>query len=98
MTVDGNKPPECKDFRKKVTVGGNGQGQQADRPWGGVSRDSDRTSLSARAQEIGDLIDAVRALPDVRYDKVAAIRKAIKSGTYVVNAEKVAQKMIDEIR
>ncbi len=53
---------------------------------------------AARAMEIGDLVDAVRALPDVRFDKVAAIRKAIESGTYVVDAAKIAQRMIDEIR
>lgn len=98
MTFDGSKPPEFRDFCRDGTAGGNGPGQPADRPWARASRNSDRTSLSGRAQEIGDLIDAVRALPDVRLDKVAAIRKAIESGTYVVNAEKVARKMIDEIR
>ena len=53
---------------------------------------------AARAMEISDLVDAVRALPDVRLDKVAAVRKAIESGTYVVDAAKIAQRMIDEIR
>ena len=52
---------------------------------------------AARAREIGDLVDAVSALPDVRFDKVAAIRKAIRSGTYVVDSAKIAQRMIDEI-
>jgi len=57
-----------------------------------------RKVWAARAMEIGDLVDAVRALPDVRLDKVAAIRKAIESGMYVVDAAKIAQRMIDEIR
>ena len=52
---------------------------------------------AARATEIRELVDAVRGLPDVRLDKVAAIRKAIESGTYVIDPGKVAQKMIDEI-
>lgn len=60
--------------------------------------DSGRASPPGRAQEIRDLVDAVRALPDVRVGKVAALKMAIESGTYVVNAARVAQRMIDEIR
>ncbi len=98
MTEDGNKPPEIKEFRKAVTAGGNGSAQRADAPGARVSRVSDRISLSGRAREIGDLVDAVNALPDVRLDKVAAVRKAIESGTYVVDPARIAQRMIDEIR
>lgn len=53
---------------------------------------------TSRAKEISDLLDAVRALPEVRLDKVAAIRRAIESGTYAVDPAKIAQKMIDEVR
>lgn len=60
--------------------------------------DSGRASPPGRAQEIRDLLDAVRALPDVRVGKVTALKMAIESGTYVVNAAGVAQRMIDEIR
>lgn len=98
MTVDGNKPPGNKDFRRTGSAGGNDPAQQADSPGGKVPRISGRVSRSGRAREIGDLVDAVRALPDVRIDKVAAIRRAIESGAYVVDAAKVAQKMIEEIR
>lgn len=98
MTGDGNKPPEIKEFRKAGTAGGNGSAQRAAAAGAGVSRVFDRISLSGRAREIRDLVDAVNALPDVRLDKVAAVRKAIESGTYRVDASKIAQKMIDEIR
>lgn len=98
MTVGGNKPSGNKDFRRMGTGGGNGTAQQPDLPWRRVSRISGHVSPSGRASEIDDLVDAVRALPDVRVDKVAAIRKAIESGTYVVDAAKIAQKMIEEIR
>ncbi len=54
--------------------------------------------LAGRALEVRDLVDAVRALPDVRHDKVAALKESIESGTYVVDAVKIAQRMIDEIR
>ena len=98
MTVDGNKPSGNKDFRKIGTEGGNDPSRQAGRPEGRASKIAGRVFPSGRTREIADLIDAVRALPDVRFDKVAAIRKAIESGTYVVDAAKVAQKMIEEIR
>ena len=98
MTVDGNKPPGNKGFRKIGQPGGNGPAPQADSQWERVSRISGHIPLSGPAREIGDLVDAVRALPDIRVDKVAAIRKAIESGTYVVDAAKVAQKMIEEIQ
>lgn len=48
------------------------------------------------SRKIGELREAVRSIPDVRCDKVAALRRAIESGAYVVDAEKVARKMIDE--
>jgi len=98
MTVDGNKPSEIKEFRIVGTAGGNGPAQRADEAGARASRASDRISLSGRAREIRDLVDAVHALPDVRFDKVAAIRTAIESGTYVVDAANIAQRMIDEIR
>lgn len=50
-----------------------------------------------RAKEIDDLREAVRALPEVRTEKVTAVKKAIESGTYVVDAAKIAQRMIDEM-
>ncbi len=54
--------------------------------------------MTARAREISDLRDAVLALPEVRVGKVDAVRRAIESGTYVVDPLKIAQKMIEEIR
>ncbi len=98
MTVDGKKPPESKDFREGWMSGGNGHGRPAGRPGEKGSARADNPFPPGRALEIRDLVEAVRALPDVRHDKVAALKKAIESGTYVVNAAKVAQKMIDEIR
>ncbi len=98
MTLYGKKPPEDKDFRGSRESGGNGHGRPVGRPGGQRPAAAGSAFPSGRALEIRDLVDAVRALPDVRHDKVAALKKAIESGTYVVDAAKVAQKMIDEIR
>ncbi len=98
MTVYGKKPPENNDFRDRRESGGNGHGRPAGRPGGRRPAAAGNAFPSGRAREIRDLVDAVRALPDVRHDKVAALKKAIESGTYVVDAAKVAQKMLEEIR
>ncbi len=98
MTVYGKKPPYYKDFLENGESGGNGHGRPAGRPGGRGSARAENAFPPGRALEISDLVDAVRALPDVRHDTVAVLKKAIEAGTYVVDAAKVAQKMIDEIR
>ncbi len=98
MPVHGKKPPEFEGFHDNGHTGGNGHGRPAGRRGGRASATSDGAVPTGHALEIRELVEAVRALPDVRYDKVAAIRKAIESGTYLVDAAKIAQKMIDEIR
>ncbi len=98
MTLYGRKPPGNKDFSKVRRSGGNGHGRPPGGPGERAQGNPGGPASPARQVEIRELVAAVRALPDVRFDKVEAIRKAIESGTYVVDARKVAQKMIDEIR
>ncbi len=98
MTADRKKTPDSADFRKVYPSRGNGGGDQADRPRGGTRAPNCGRRAPERNAEIVELVDAVRALPDVRLDKVAAIRQAIESGTYVVDSLKVAEKMLEEIR
>jgi flagellar biosynthesis anti-sigma factor FlgM len=40
---------------------------------------------------------AVRAVPEVRAEKVAHIRDLVESGKYVADPEKIAGRMIDEL-
>ncbi len=94
MTLYGKKPPGNNKLNETLQTGGNGHG----RPGGKGAAAAGGAFPSGHALEVRELVDAVRALPDVRHDKVAALKKAIESGTYVVDAAKVAQKMIDEIR
>lgn len=96
MTADRKKTPDTKDLREVLRSGGNGRARRAD----AVQRTPGNPGAlpPGRDAEVRELVDAVRALPDVRRDKVAAIRKAIESGTYVVDSLRVAGKMIDEIR
>ena len=56
----------------------------------------ENVNLSTTAKDVQTLKNAVSSLPDVREDKVQALREQIEKGAYKVDAEKVAEKMVGE--
>jgi len=56
----------------------------------------DRVELSARAKEMQAAQQAVKQMADVDEDKVAKIKAQIQAGTYKVEAELTAARMIEE--
>ena len=56
----------------------------------------EKVNLSTTAKDVQSLKNAVSSLPDVREDKVQSLREQIEKGTYKVDAEKVAEKMVGE--
>ena len=58
------------------------------------SQRSDEVVLSSEAQGLQQQIAAIKALPDVRQDKVAELSYRIESGQYEVDAAKLADQMI----
>lgn len=56
----------------------------------------DRVELSARARELHAAQKAVKQMPDVDEAKVAKIKAQIQAGTYKVDSDKIAAKMIEE--
>lgn len=56
----------------------------------------DQVSLSPQVRELHAARAAVAAMPEVREEKVAAIRAQIEAGSYVVDGEKIAGKMIED--
>ena len=55
---------------------------------------SDEVVLSSEAQGLQQQIATIKALPDVRQDKVAELSRRIESGQYQVDAAKLADQMI----
>lgn len=55
---------------------------------------SDAVSMSAMGQEIGKALSALAAIPDVRADKVAALKAQIEAGTYHVPARDIARSVL----
>jgi negative regulator of flagellin synthesis FlgM len=58
-------------------------------------RQLDRVELTTRKGEMEKLDKAVNDLPDVRAEKVAALKQQIDAGTYRVDSTKVAAKMLE---
>jgi len=56
----------------------------------------EKVSLSSTARDIQQAESAIKKLPDVREEKVRELQDQIKTGTYDVNGEKIAGKMISE--
>ena len=56
----------------------------------------ERRKLSRRKREVSNLSELIRNTPDVREDKVAALRKKIQSGTYSIKGEDIAEKIIED--
>ena len=52
--------------------------------------------LYSKAKEIRELAKVIKDLPDIREEKVAELKKQIDQGTYKVDEEKIAFKMIKE--
>ncbi|EEX36610.1 flagellar biosynthesis anti-sigma factor FlgM [Vibrio metschnikovii] len=58
------------------------------------SSQQDAVSLSTQGRAIGEMHSEMAATPSFDTAKVAAIKEAIANGSYVVDAEKLADNMI----
>jgi negative regulator of flagellin synthesis FlgM len=53
-------------------------------------------SNNDRHYEIAMIKKILEQTPDIREEKVAALRKAVKRGSYVIHSRKIAEQMIKE--
>lgn len=56
---------------------------------------ADKVEFSESARQFKTLLRAASDVPDVRTEKVEAIRQQIESGTYKVDSKAVAEKMLE---
>jgi negative regulator of flagellin synthesis FlgM len=61
---------------------------------GATQEARDRVELSPLAKDLQKAAEIAQATPEVRADKVAALKAKIESGTYEIDSQKVASKMI----
>lgn len=57
---------------------------------------ADTVVLSDTAKAVQEAKTQLDSVPDVREDKVAELREQIENGTYEVDSEKLAEKMITD--
>ena len=55
---------------------------------------ADKVELSSRKQTIEKLVEKVKAMPEVRQEKVDQVKESIKDGTYNVRGELVARSIL----
>jgi negative regulator of flagellin synthesis FlgM len=70
-------------------------GRRTASPDGGGRR-ADSVTLSERAQGLQRALTVVTGLPDVRNDRIAELRARLASGDYHVDADEIAQRMLEE--
>jgi negative regulator of flagellin synthesis FlgM len=97
MKIQGNKPPEGQEISLNTQKIAKTEGMEKAAAPEKARPLSDRVDISGKGKEIAELMAAVNQLPDVRNDKVEAIKKAIESGTYKIDPLKIAQKFLEEI-
>lgn len=61
---------------------------------GGAPR-TDQVSLSATAQSFARVMESVHQQPDVRAERVTALRARIADGTYGIDAHLIAQRLAE---
>ena len=93
MKIYGNQPPEvnCNNCSTDKVKGAKSKENISAE---GEVKPGDKVEISSRAKELAALINQ---LPEVRTDKVEAIKDAIESGEYKVDPLKVANRIIEEI-
>ena len=58
---------------------------------------SDQVSISNEAKEIQNIKETLEDKPEIRQEKVDQIKNQIQNGTYQVDSQKIAEKIISDI-
>ncbi|GMQ89057.1 MAG: hypothetical protein BMS9Abin09_0503 [Gammaproteobacteria bacterium] len=61
---------------------------------GNTGNSSDRVSLTGEARQLQDLEARLASEPVVDSQRVEAVRSAVENGTYTVNPERIAEKLM----
>ncbi len=56
----------------------------------------DKVVLSPKAKEVQEATKLIKELPDIREEKVAKLKEQVDQGTYRIDGEKIAFKMLKE--
>jgi len=77
-------------------VGNEVNGKKVAGKHSGSTSPEDKASFSSDSLDIPSLEAQVLASPDIRQDKVEALRQAIQNGEYSVEPDKIAQAILQQ--
>jgi negative regulator of flagellin synthesis FlgM len=94
MEIDKNTGIQVDTYVNQVHDKNNGESaaEKADN----TAAKTDTVVISDAAKRIQEALAQLDEIPDVREDKVADLRKQIQNGTYEINPEKTAEKLLKE--
>lgn len=78
---------------EKLGLRGFIEGAKSSRPDKGRQAE-DIVEISSTAREISKLREIARTMPEERAEKVEQIRQMVQNGTYKIEPEKIAERMI----
>lgn len=86
MKIDSSNPfPETQTTFQRVSVSGQNESNEVNE-----TPDTDGASLSS-GSNVSALTAQVKQMPDVRQERVAALRQAVQSGQYQVSDKQIAE-------
>ncbi len=97
MKIQGNKPAEGQEISINAQKTGKVDVKEKVTQPEKTKSTNDRVDISGKGKEIAELMAQINQLPDIRTDKVNAVKKAIETGNYKIDPVKIAQKFLDEI-
>ncbi len=93
MKIEGKKPGSVGTDNYIKKPGAASQGKKAE---GAPTDKGDRVEISEKAREFSSVKARLGSVPDVRGEMVVRFKSDIESGGYSVDADRVAEKIIEK--
>jgi flagellar biosynthesis anti-sigma factor FlgM len=99
VRIDLNQPPQTlvESGRSTSNVPANTQGSASASVVGSSGLGEDQAQLSGLHAQVQALAAQAAQLPDVRQEKVSALRQVVIGGSYKPSANQVAQAIFDQM-
>lgn len=99
MKIQGRKQPDSNEISINIQKVRNASGTDERNKVNAtpLQRQVDRIDISSKGKEVASIIASLNILPEIREEKVQAIKEAVNSGTYKVDPLRVAEKMLGEL-
>jgi len=94
--VDTGSAQEAHGARRTEKNEKTGGAKKAERPSAADIASGAQADISPRAKDLSHAKQVASDAPDVREEKIAELRRRIDAGKYNVNADAIADRMVDE--